>query len=46
MNRYAQIRSKKIELKLELRNRFDTLKELDDIDSMSETITDMIQQSA
>ena len=39
-------RSKKIEFQLELRNRFETLQELDDIETISETITDMIQQSA
>ena len=37
----TRIGSKKIEFQLELRNRFETLQELDDID----TITDMIQQS-
>ena len=42
----AQIGSKKIEYQLELRNRFETFQELDDIDTMSETITDTIQQSA
>ena len=41
----AQIGSKKMEFQLELRNRFETLQELDDIDTMSETIIDMIQQS-
>ena len=41
----TQIGSKKIEFQRELRNRFETL-ELDGIDTMSETITDMIQQSA
>ena len=41
-----QIRSKKIEFQLELRKRFETLQELDDIDTMSETITYNIQQSA
>ena len=40
----AQVDSKKIEFQLELRNRFETLQELDDIDTMSETITDLIQQ--
>ena len=40
----AQIGSKKIEFQLELRNRFETLQELDDIDTMTETITDVIQQ--
>ena len=42
----TQIGSKKIEFELELRNRFETLQELDDIDTMSETITDMIKQIA
>ena len=42
----TRIGSKKFEFQLELRNRFETLKELDDIDIMSETIADMIQQSA
>ena len=42
----AQIVSTKIEFQLELRNRFETLQELHDIDTMSETITDMIRQSA
>jgi len=41
-----QIEPKKIELQLELRNRFETLQVLDNIDTLSETITDMIQQSA
>ena len=41
-----QVGSKKIEFQLELRNRFEALQVLDDIDTMSETITDMIQQSA
>ena len=41
----AQIESKKIEFQLELRDRFETQKELDDIDTMSKTITDMIQQT-
>ena len=41
-----QMVSKKIEFQLELRNRFNTLHELDDIDAMSESITFMIQQSA
>ena len=39
----AQIGSTKIEFQLELRNRFETLQELDDIDTMSETIRVMIQ---
>ena len=43
---FIQIRSKKIEFQLELRTRFETLQELDDIDTMSETITYKIQQSA
>ena len=38
----TRIGSKKIEFQLELRNRFETLQELDDIDTTSETITDMI----
>ena len=42
----TQIGSKKIKFQLELRNRFETLQELDDVDTMSETITDMIQQTA
>ena len=42
----TRIGSKKVEFQLELRNRFETLQELDDIDTISETITDMIQQSA
>ena len=42
----TQIGSKMIKFQLELRNRFRTLQEPDDIDTMSETITDMIQQSA
>ena len=33
-----RIGSKKIEFQLELRNRFETLRELDDIDTMRETI--------
>ena len=37
--------SKKIKFKLELRNRFETLQDLDDIDTMNEIITDMIQQN-
>ena len=36
---FIQIRSKKIEFQLELRTRFEKLQELDDIDTMSETIT-------
>ena len=42
----TQIVSKKFELQLKLRNRLETLQELDDIDTLSETISDMIQQSA
>ena len=42
----TRIGSKKIEFQLELRNRFETLQELDDINTMSKTITDMIQKSA
>ena len=42
----TRIGPKKIEFQLEPRNRFETLQELDDIDTMSETITYMIQQSA
>ena len=38
----TQIGSKKIEFLLKLRNRFETLQELDDIDTVSETITGMI----
>ena len=45
-SRYHTNRKKTIEIKLELRNRFETLQELEDIDTMSETITGMIQQSA
>ena len=37
--------SKKIEFQLELRNRYETLRELDDIDTMSEVIKNIIQQS-
>ena len=33
----TQIESKKIEFQLEWRNRFETLQDLDDIDTMSET---------
>ena len=40
----SKCRTNKIDF--ELRNRLETLQELDDIDTMSETITDMIQQSA
>ena len=39
-------RIKKINFQLELRNRFETLQELDDIDTMMVSISDMIQQSA
>ena len=42
----TQIGSKKIEFQLEFRNRFETLQELDDIDTMSETITYVIHHSA
>ena len=43
----TRIGSKKIEFQLRvLKNRFETLQELDVIDTMSETITYMIQQSA
>ena len=42
----AQKVSKKIEFQLLLRNRFETLQELDDTDTMSDIITDMFQQSA
>ena len=42
----TRIGSKKIEFQLELRNRFDTLQELDNLNTTSETITDMTQQSA
>ena len=39
----TRIGSNKIEFQLELRNRFESLQELDDIDTMSETISDMNQ---
>ena len=42
----TQIGSKKIKFQLEMKNRFQTPQELDDIDTTSETITDLIQQSA
>ena len=42
----TRIGSKKTEFPIELRNRFETLQELDDIDTMSEAITHMIQYSA
>ena len=42
----TRIGYKKSEFQLELRNRFETLQELDDIDTMSEAITVVIQQSA
>ncbi len=42
----TQTGSKKIAFQLELRNRFETLQELDDIDTKSETITDMILENA
>ena len=35
-----------IEFQLELRNQFKTLQEQDDIDTMNETITYMIEQNA
>ena len=43
---YTQIGSKKIEFQLQLRNRFDTLQEQDDVETMSETTIDMIQECA
>ena len=42
----TRIGSKKIEFQLELRNHLETLQELDNIDTLSKTISDMIQQSA
>ena len=42
----ADIGLKKVEFQLELRNRFETQQIPDDNDTMSETIIDMIQQSA
>ena len=42
----TRIRLMKVEFQCELINRFDTLQELNDIDTMSETITYMIQQRA
>ena len=42
----TRIGSKKIEFQIELRNRVEIIQELDDIDTMSEAITDIIQQSA
>ena len=42
----THIGSKKIEFQLELRSRFVTQQELDDIDTTRETIIDLIQQSA
>ena len=42
----TQIRSMKIKCKLKLRNQFKTLQEIDDIDTISETITDMIPKKA
>ena len=42
----AQIGSKKIKSQRESRNRFETLQDLDDIATMSETTKDMIQQCA
>ena len=41
----TQLRPKKLELQFELKNRFKILQELDDIDTISESITYMIQQS-
>ena len=38
-----RIGSKQIKSQLQLRNRYETLQELDDIDTMSETITFMIK---
>jgi len=40
----SQIGWKKIEFQLVLKNRFETLQELADINTMMETITDMIQK--
>ena len=42
----TRIGLKKIDFQLELSNRFETLQELDDRDTMSETISDMIHLSA
>ena len=42
----TRIGSRKFEFQLELRHRFETLQVLNDIDTMSETTTDMIQQNA
>ncbi len=42
----TRIGSKRFEFQLELRNRFETPQELDDIDTMSEAIAEKIQQSA
>ena len=44
--RPPRVDTTQIASKIELRNRFLMLQELDDIDTMSEAITDMIQQSA
>ena len=41
-----EIRIKKNEFQLELKNRFTALQELDDIDTLNENITEMIQQTA
>ena len=41
-----EILIKKNEFQLELKNRFTALKELDDIDTINENITEMIQQTA
>ena len=38
--------SKKIQFQLELRNRFETLQVPDDMGTITETITNLIQQSA
>ena len=42
----TQIGSKKIKFQLEMKKRFETLQEQDDINTMSETITNMVIQSA
>ena len=42
----TQTGKKNIEFQLELTNRFETLQEVDDIDTTSETTTYMIQQTA
>ena len=41
-----EIGIKKNEFQLELKNKFTALQELDDIDTLNENITDMIQQTA